>query len=370
MRPFTYSGLPFLLWGLFSSCNVAVPNDDSMKSALLSYAMDTATGAQTHLRVYTTTSDISMGSLGSLAGADAVCNTNSAKPAGGVFRALMSAPGVRIASVTPDAGDGQLDWVLKPNRKYYRATDDVLIQETNSVGLFPLPLTRPISASSGNAWTGLTPAWLQGGHCTNWSSIGGTGSAAYLEASTTDAISAMALTCVSSASLICVERPEDPLKIFISNSTYLPGIDFTSIATADALCMSDSANPGGGTYKAMMVDGTTRRASTSAFLGDSQIDWVLRPFRTYVRANDGAVIQSTSSIALFTFPLQNNLGPSSGVWTGLFANWTTGPNCTAWSSSAVTGNPANVGNTSDQAIYVGASLACGNGERIVCVQQP
>ncbi|MCE9596785.1 MAG: DUF1554 domain-containing protein [Spirochaetia bacterium] len=361
---------PVALIHILLACNVPVPNDDPIKSAIASYALEAGSRAETHPRIYSTTSSYSTAGLGSVAGADAICNTDINKPAGGVFRALIAGPGARVGSITANVGDGQLDWVLKPNKKYYRAADDRLIQETNSVGLFPFPIKESIADTPGNAWTGLTAGWITGGHCSSWSAIGGTADAADTRALTTDAVGGVPVVCTSSAKIICVERPEVPLKVFISSSTYLPGIDFTSVAGADALCMSDPANPGGGNYKAMMVDGTSRRASNSALVGDLQLDWVLRPFRSYVRATDGAPIQTTDSVALFTFPLQNDLGLASGVWTGLFPDWTTGSNCAAWSTSAANGVAANSGNVFSSAVGSWATLPCNNGERIVCVQQP
>ena len=51
------------------------------------------------------------------------------------------------------------------------------------------------------------------------------------------------------------------------------------IAGADAVCNSDAAKPSitPNIYKAMIVDGTTRKASTTTNAGDGQIDWVLLP---------------------------------------------------------------------------------------------
>ncbi|MGC4089494.1 MAG: DUF1554 domain-containing protein [Polyangiaceae bacterium] len=152
--------------------------------------------------------------------------------------------------------------------------------------------------------------------------------------------------------------------------------NFSGITGADAEC---NANPPvAGTYKALIVDGTTRVACTSANCttgGASEgVGWVLAPSTTYVRP-DGTVIGTTTAAGVFTFPLSAGLG-LGGIpyWTGLAADWTTSVDtCTGWTEVA-----ANVfanqglGDAVTSDALMGTSVSCANlsGAVFACVQQP
>jgi len=142
----------------------------------------------------------------------------------------------------------------------------------------------------------------------------------------------------------------------------------------DTLCANDSSKPATGTFKAMVVDGSTRVACTSANCtsgGVSEnVDWVLNPGSDYARV-DGTPIGTTNSSAVFTFPLSNSVYGSSGAyWAGFNADWTTSANtCGGWTTlSAVTGTRGNRGATDSTAISNGASV-CGPTLGIICVEQ-
>lgn len=115
------------------------------------------------------------------------------------------------------------------------------------------------------------------------------------------------------------------------------------IAAADYICNNDpdkpSAVPNGTTYKAMIVDGSTRIACTTANCSTGvkeHIDWVLQANTTYQNANGDKI--STNANGLFTFPTANPIIPqnkwlSHFVWTGLTTSWISGSNCNGWRSS-------------------------------------
>lgn len=144
----------------------------------------------------------------------------------------------------------------------------------------------------------------------------------------------------------------------------------TPIQKADDFCARSAARPDSSTYKAFLVDGTLRDAVT-------QTDWVLRPNSTYVQVDGTSVVGTTTSDAIFTFPLMNplalgTLASDDNYFTGI--NATTfaagaGRTCEGWT----TGSPAvaNMGRlvTSSVAVGVGLGANCGIKLRLVCVEQ-
>ena len=123
-------------------------------------------------------------------------------------------------------------------------------------------------------------------------------------------------------------------KIFVTASGFTGSLG--GVAGADAKCMSDANYPGHGTYKAMIVDGSSRVACTSANCsgGTSEhTDWVLHPTTSYTRV-DGTQIGTTTSAGIFSFPLSASIS-TVGNWTltGLAATWTAnGSRCLNWTS--------------------------------------
>jgi hypothetical protein len=119
------------------------------------------------------TNPISNGNLGGIAGADALCDLSPNKPPilPNQYKALLVGAG-RIASVNPNAGDGQVDWVLKPNIKYFRAAGIIQIQTANANSLFSFNLINSFDLS-GTHFTGLNGNWTTSSTCGSWSSASG-----------------------------------------------------------------------------------------------------------------------------------------------------------------------------------------------------
>ena len=151
--------------------------------------------------------------------------------------------------------------------------------------------------------------------------------------------------------------------------------NFGGITAADALCNATPPIPG--TYKALLVDGTTRVACTSASCVTSGAaegkDWALAPSTKYVRADGTTVIGTTSAAAIFTFPLTASFGTSGiSYWTGLSADWTTSADtCTSWSEVSGVSASVGLGDTSDSQAIAGAIDSCSTlaGNVFACVQQ-
>jgi hypothetical protein len=164
--------------------------------------------------------------------------------------------------------------------------------------------------------------------------------------------------------------------IFVTNSTYDGNLG--GIAGADSKCASDLFKPsGGGTYKALLVDGTNRIASLSANAGNGQVNWVLHPDTAYRSIIAGGIyVGTTNTNALFSFPLESSIGPFGGsasryVWTGLTSGWQTSSNaCTGWTSnnSSLRGVIGDTHSTTSTEIASGTDV-CGSPTSLVCVEQ-
>ncbi len=144
--------------------------------------------------------------------------------------------------------------------------------------------------------------------------------------------------CVAFAVVACA-CGDGGLKIFVTarqhgadfaDDPYLTGAN--GIEKADSFCASDPHNPGGATYKAMLVDGVVRDAK-------ARLDWVLRPNTTYYRPPGVVEIGTTTSAAIFGAayrPLTHSIDPSvTDVWTGIgdASDFAVGESCLGWSDS-------------------------------------
>lgn len=149
------------------------------------------------------------GALGGISGADAVCQAHANCPSGTQCKAMLvdNSFNLRRASVTPNVGDGQIDWVLKPFASYYRSNRTELIATSTSASLFTFNLTFAVTGSSSTAWTGLNPNWTnQGSDCTGWTVTGVTGYAGDIGSSTSSALGFNSFNCTDSLLLYCVEQ--------------------------------------------------------------------------------------------------------------------------------------------------------------------
>lgn len=158
----------------------------------------------------------------------------------------------------------------------------------------------------------------------------------------------------------------------------------TGIAAADSLCMKDAGYPGTGIYKAFLVDGANRIASTTANAGDGQINWVLRPSENYYRSDGTTKIMTTNANGIFVFGTLSNPFVAAGMpsyWTGMDADWTTYPNaggynqnCAGWSyntsEAAPFGTFATGNQTGTQAIHSSYNAYCSHKDyHLACFEQ-
>ena len=165
-------------------------------------------------------------------------------------------------------------------------------------------------------------------------------------------------------------------RIYLTTSV-ITGGNLGGISGADARCSSDGNKPSTGTYKAMIVSGTTRRACSTANCGggsSENIDWVLKPSTKYYRADGTTEIFTTNAAGIFVYGTATNTisNISLGVWTGLNIDWTnTAGDCTAWTSIAgTTGRGSAAFNTSDDMISIDQAAACtASAYSLYCVEQ-
>lgn len=174
---------------------------------------NSGTAASTSLFIYRTVFTTN-GNLIGPNGGDTFCNTNN-PGVSGTYKALMvgsnimNAPNTRIASISADVGDGQIDWVLKANTTYTRA-DGTVIGTTKANALFSFPLDNGFDAS-GVYWSGLNTDWTDhtdGCNATNgeWDTTtvdGATGNALPTDSTS---ISAGTTSCMTGLALVCVQQ--------------------------------------------------------------------------------------------------------------------------------------------------------------------
>lgn len=164
-------------------------------------------------------------------------------------------------------------------------------------------------------------------------------------------------------------------RIFVTNSTYNGNLG--GVAGADTKCNADANKPvGGSTYKAIIIDGTNRRACNSTSFctttAGNNINWAMTANTPYVRP-DGTTIKTTNGGGIFVFPLTNAIAATSGeVLTGIWDNWTISNmrECNLWtdgtSGSIVNFSVRNA--TDDQAIYATNDF-CNVVRALYCAEQ-
>lgn len=149
-----------------------------------------------------------------IAGADAFCQQQKDAFAATLpgfsfeYKALLVDSSNRIASVSADAGDGQVNWVLRPDTEYLRA-DGTLLFTTNSASIFPMGsgLRSPFTADAAvRWWTGLDTTWQVLVTCTNWTATAGFGTRGTSAVTTTSALSEASNACGTGIRLLCVRQ--------------------------------------------------------------------------------------------------------------------------------------------------------------------
>ncbi|EKP04229.1 PF07588 family protein [Leptospira kirschneri str. 2008720114] len=353
------------------------------------------------------------GNFGGISGADAFCQNNipSSVPSTGIYKAMIVDGVNRVATtVGPNSTVGQVNWVFQPNQQYRRADDGAIVMTTNGSGMFDfsngarLENSFALKGESGQ-WTGLNSnwtTWTSGGvpiTCSSWNSsalnlYGLFGSSTSTDSEILKASASTGGNFTSSCSstrtfygpynlgLVCVEQPPPPKYIFTTSSSGMGhNGNFGGISGADAFCQSHipSNVPGTGIYKAMIVDGVNRVATTvgpNSTVG--QVNWVFKPNQKYQRAEDGAIVMTTNGSGMFDFAggarLENPITQiaTSGQWTGLNSDWTTWTSgglpitCSSWNSSVLNLYGLFGSSTSTDSEVLKASASTGGNFTVTC----
>lgn len=111
------------------------------------------------------------------------------------------------------------------------------------------------------------------------------------------------------------------------------GANFGGIAGADEICNNVLPTPLTSAKALLGINGEREAPST---------DWPFAPSTEYFTP-DGTSIGTTTSGAVFTFPLSHGFSSSGAeVWTGLETSWGPWANCSGW-TSAEGGDTGQVG---------------------------
>lgn len=177
------------------------------------------------------------------------------------------------------------------------------------------------------------------------------------------------------------ETPADTRKfIFPTQSTYNGNLG--GLTGADSKCATEkttnfSTLPGADTeYKALLADGTTRIACTSANCTDTaqNTGWVLKPGTDYYRPDESKIF-TTNTGGIFPFGTMGNAFSTNGTdawWTGLETDWTSSAvndDCGNWASTVGNGTFGTGNLTTDGAIADFGADPCTNTKKILCVRQ-
>ncbi|TAL37035.1 MAG: DUF1554 domain-containing protein [Spirochaetes bacterium] len=167
--------------------------------------------------------------------------------------------------------------------------------------------------------------------------------------------------------------------IYVTNATYYGNLN-GGIAEADGNCnlLAETNKPTdlpGATFLSLMVDGTTRIATTDGSTDAGQTNWVLLPnTEYYLKSGSKPYTQNiftTNEYGLpsgaLLVPFTTNAGDT--FWTGLNADWTTSTDtCGGWTLDLTQGRYGSGNKTDANAISAG-SASNGVVKKIIAVQQ-
>lgn len=164
-------------------------------------------------------------------------------------------------------------------------------------------------------------------------------------------------------------------KIYVTAA--VPSGNLGGIAGADALCMSSGRRPSSvAIAKALVVDGVSRRACSTAFCAGEKesIDWPLQGNVSYYNTA-GNLIGTTNAKGLFFLPMPSYRGFSTTyetIWTGLNANWTSNSaNCMGFTSASPAAmSKVGISFVPVQQLIDNGTNSCDSAiQSIVCVEQ-
>ncbi|MDX1959043.1 MAG: DUF1554 domain-containing protein [Leptospiraceae bacterium] len=160
-----------------------------------------------NLRMFVTNSNFS----GTISNPDLSCTTDTNKPISGVYKAFLVSTTRRVCSSANCITSGiseNIDWVLKPNTKYYSKSGSVEVISTSASGTIASYGNTDV-LSSKFFWTGLNTNYTNStNNCNNWTnSTGGfNGTQGYSTIGSNFYSYFTLFGCFTQASLLCVEQ--------------------------------------------------------------------------------------------------------------------------------------------------------------------
>jgi len=148
--------------------------------------------------------------FGGVAQADAIC--------GAGFKAMLTDGATRVATVSPNQGDGQKDWVLQTWTHYVNGNGELLwitderallgVSETNNTQSVDLLATIATDTSFKSAWTGVLNNWQSSSDCQNWTAgdIGNSGKMGIATSTSSYKNQGGSSSCTPARYLYCVEQ--------------------------------------------------------------------------------------------------------------------------------------------------------------------
>lgn len=152
------------------------------------------------------------GARSGVTGFDTLCAQSTSGHGPGSYKAFV-ADSTRRPCTTANCSGGaseNLNWILKPNRTYYRDSNFVrtTIGVTNSAGIFAFPLSNSMHTGFTAPWTGLNTNWtVSTDTCSNWSTTAGNGARGDGSSTSNTAINnSSSDACSNANTFLCVEQ--------------------------------------------------------------------------------------------------------------------------------------------------------------------
>ncbi|WP_167882434.1 DUF1554 domain-containing protein [Leptospira sarikeiensis] len=180
-----------------------------------------------------------------------------------------------------------------------------------------------------------------------------------------------------------VQNLDNDKLIWVTSLTKTGNLN-SGMTVADDSC-NDGADPnkptdmGSATYKALIVDGSTRIATTNGSTSAGQTNWVLDANQDYYLKSGSLPysnrVFTTNSSKLFSFGSLTTAFSGSGAdsfWTGLNSNWTTSTNhCNMWTDDITSGinGQFGIGNALGSSSISSGAASCSVAKKFICVQQ-
>lgn len=163
-------------------------------------------------------------------------------------------------------------------------------------------------------------------------------------------------------------------RIFVTAQIYDGNLGGTS--GADAKCQNDVNRPTApvSQWRALLSASDRKACSTAGCTGGQteNLNWVMRPNTTYHRP-ENSVIGQTNASGLLNFNLTQAIADGAGnVWTGTYADWTSGSladRCNDWSDNGTTDAIYALSGSLTSTAIGNFHINCVNQHRLYCVEQ-